>query len=438
LRAFSLRRAAPWQEPPQRRAGVVKIRPDVIGGNRVALAGFAAAALALVAALGSAAAPPLAAAPNDPGWPGQWGLRSSGFPAVWRQVAPSARPVVAIVDTGVRPGFLDLKGALVPGWDLLAQDARPRDTAGHGTNVAAVLAARANNLVGLAGACPVCRVMPVRISKDGKAAPDMIAAGIRWAVDHGARIVNVSLVASGDPDPGEQAAVAYAAAKGAVVVAAAGNDGKENPRFPAALDPVVSVAGATKAGTLYRWTTRGRWVTFAAPGCMYFERMCGSSYGPPVVSAAIALLLAAHPGAAPVQALQALRQTARPVSGVGVGLIDVARASAALGTPQPLVRAPSAQTTVFEGAFARKLTAPLSVDAGEVVVRLQSADLRDCSLTLRSGASVTTVANGATELRVAARLPAGRASIEVACATAAARAYTLTTTGPVKAVSPSS
>jgi subtilisin family serine protease len=388
-----------------------------------------AAAAALVAAAGATAGVPK---PNDPGWPGQWGLRTTGISSIWKDVAPGVHPVVATIDTGVDPGFPDLRGALVPGWDVVVGDAKPRDRNGHGTKLAAVLAARTNNSIGLSGACPICRVMPIRVSRDGRASPGAIAAGIRAAVARGARILVISLAAGGDPDTGEQAAVADAAARGAVIIAAAGNAGGTIPHFPGALDGVVAVAGADMNQNLYRWSTRGEWVELAAPGCVYRSTMCGSSYSPPFVAAAVALLVATHPQRTPAEAVQALRASARPVDGIGGGMIDVVAASALLGptaTPRQAERQPP-DVLVLQGNFRTTLSKGLRLSTGTLVLRFATGDVRDCSLALRSANAEYVAADAKTlELHLAASVEAGRFSVDVRCNTPKERSYTLTASG---------
>src|SRR5688572_28151941 len=127
-------------------------------------------------------------------------------------------PVVAVLDTGV-----SLEGVLA-GTDLVDGDADASDANGHGSAVAASVLA----------ACPSCRILPVRVLSDRGAAPwSRVAAGIVWAVDHGARVVNLSIAGPGGSRALRQA-VAYAAAHGTVVVAAAGNTASDEPQYPAA------------------------------------------------------------------------------------------------------------------------------------------------------------------------------------------------------------
>jgi subtilisin family serine protease len=200
--------------------------------------------------------------------------------------------VVAVLDTGVSAFAPELRGRLLPGADLVDGDGRPADANGHGTAVAATVAA----------ACPSCRILPVRVlSRAGTAPWSRVAAGIVWAADHGARVVNVSIAGSSGSMQLRDA-VAYAAKRGVVVVAAAGNTGETRPQYPAAYPTVLGVAATRGSGVLADWSARGSWVDLAAPGCGSLPLdpathawACGTSFAAPRVAGAAALLLSREP-----------------------------------------------------------------------------------------------------------------------------------------------
>jgi len=130
----------------------------------------------------------LAIIPDDDEWPQQWGLRLARFPEAWGVTRGSSGVVVAVLDTGVDRKQPELRGALVPGYDFANGDPDPTDDNGHGTSVAGIIGARANNSAGLAGICWNCSLMPVKVmDAKGVGLDSEIAAGIVWAVDHGAR-----------------------------------------------------------------------------------------------------------------------------------------------------------------------------------------------------------------------------------------------------------
>jgi subtilisin family serine protease len=268
--------------------------------------------------------------PNDPDWSQQWGLRQVEAPAAWALTSGASRSVViAVVDSGVDPNQPDLQGALVPGADFVDSTGSTADQYGHGTMVAGVIAARGNNGQGVAGACWVCVVMPIKVlDANGVGSATGVAQGIRWAVDHGANIINMSFILSG-PDSDVETAISYAHEHGVLVVAAAGNSGGGDPTYPASYPFVVSVAGTDDADQLYPWSTRGSWVTLAAPGCTTttamgggFAAFCGTSAAAPLVAGLAGLgYEAGAPSAAALEA--ALEQTAAPLPGaVGSGRVD--------------------------------------------------------------------------------------------------------------------
>src|SRR5918999_789845 len=132
--------------------------------------------------------------PNDPLWPLQWGLRLVGAPRAWDATRGSSAIVIAVLDTGIDRTHPDLAGATVPGRDILDDDSDPADDEGHGTAVAGVIAARTDNGEGHAGMCWACSLMPVKVlDSTGSGSTSTVAAGVVWAVDHGAHLINLSL-----------------------------------------------------------------------------------------------------------------------------------------------------------------------------------------------------------------------------------------------------
>ncbi len=133
--------------------------------------------------------------------------------------------VIAVVDTGVALTHPDLRGRVLPGRDYIAPGTSPADENGHGSHVAGIIAANANNKVGTAGLAHQSLILPVRVlDRDGSGDSADVAQGIVWAAQHGANVINLSLGANRS-DNAIKAAVAYAQSRNVVVVAAAGNDG---------------------------------------------------------------------------------------------------------------------------------------------------------------------------------------------------------------------
>ncbi len=174
--------------------------------------------------------------PNDPDYPLQWNLEKIEMPAAW-DIAGGGRDavIVAVVDSGVAyrnagsftraPDFLSTR--FVAGYDFIAGDAYPDDEYGHGTHVAAIIASAYDNSFRAAGMAYACSIMPVRVlGSDGVGTASSVASGIYYAVDNGARVINLSLSAPRHSEAvGE--AVKYAYERGVLCVAAAGNEGSD-------------------------------------------------------------------------------------------------------------------------------------------------------------------------------------------------------------------
>jgi thermitase len=185
----------------------------------------------------------------------------------WDETMGSAGITIAIVDTGVDLLHPDLKNKITsPGRDFVNNDNDATDDNGHGTMVAGIAAADTNNKAGIAGVAWNCRVLPVKvIAADGGGYYDWIVNGVRWAVDNGASVINMSLGGEDTADSLRDA-VKYAHDKGVVVCAAAGNDGPA-VLYPAAYDAYVLAVAATDYNDVRPyWSNPGPQVDVAAPG----------------------------------------------------------------------------------------------------------------------------------------------------------------------------
>jgi serine protease len=226
------------------------------------------------------------------GTPGGWAARQWNFagpngvdaPRAWANLVAAGAPggagvTVAVVDTGIaytnRAPYRispDLAEAqFVPGWDFVDNDPYPLDENGHGTQVASTIAEETNNSYGLTGLAYGARIMPIRVLDahgDGDAV--RIARGVVYAVDHGATVINISLTF----DPGVTAvqipellrAFDYAARRGALVVAAAGNDGAGAIDYPARSSSVLAVGATTEFGCVASYSDYGPELDLVAPG----------------------------------------------------------------------------------------------------------------------------------------------------------------------------
>ena len=247
-----------------------------------------AVALALVAAacvvagpapaVVAATVPPAARAPNDPFFRHQWQLRAIGIPAAWAN-SRGAGATVAVLDTGVafedRGRYRqapDLAGTrFVKGWDFVDDDPHPNDVPprdgrrSHGTLMAGLIAQTTHNKLGGAGVAPEAAIMPVRVLRpDLSGSPGAIARGVRFAADHGADVINLS-IAGPKPSRALTAAIAHAAARGVTVVAASGNDGVAQVSFPAADPRVIAVGAVGRDLTRAAYSNYGSALDLVAP-----------------------------------------------------------------------------------------------------------------------------------------------------------------------------
>jgi len=236
---------------------------------------------------------------RDPLYPQQWALPVIGAPTGWAALPPNAAPVtVAVIDSGICADHPDLVGRVLPGWDFVENDADPQDPFGHGCAVASVIAA-AHDGAGMAGVAPHARILPLRVlDAQGIGTYSSVAAAITMAADLGAPVINLSL-GGASPSTVMQNAVDYAAARGATLIAAAGNTGG-SVLYPAAFAPVVAVASVDQNLQRSSFSSHGPEIDLYAPGRDIlaaqprggYAALSGTSFAAPQAAGVAALELA--------------------------------------------------------------------------------------------------------------------------------------------------
>jgi subtilisin family serine protease len=267
--------------------------------------------LAGVAAVVTMLALPAAAlGAGDPRRGEQWGLDMVESDAA-HVTATGTGTVVAVVDSGVDLTHPDLAGRLLAGHDFVDDDSTPQDLNGHGTHVTGIVAADSGNGIGVSSVAPGAQVLPVRVLDDqGSGSTDDVAAGIDWAVDHGADVINLSL---GEDVPLLGSGSAYEVAldnaldHGVIVVAAAGNNGLPTCEQPAAQGRLLCVGAVDRRRQRSFFSSFGEGLGVTAPGGSAlpmagedvlstwkgggYETEAGTSQATPHVSGVAALLV---------------------------------------------------------------------------------------------------------------------------------------------------
>ena len=200
--------------------------------------------------------------PNDQLYGNQWGILDLNLPQAWQTTTGTHNRIIAIVDSGIMLDHPDLQGNLwtAPdgshGWNCLPnqQNNNPSDDVGHGTEVAGIAAAVMNNGIGIAGTAQE-QIMAIKVGDINGITTSTAACGIRWAVDHGANVVNLSIAV--DPDQTLQNAINYAWTHGALLVAAAGNSGTGVVSCPACYSQVIAVSALQQGDTIAPYSSYG-------------------------------------------------------------------------------------------------------------------------------------------------------------------------------------
>lgn len=296
-------------------------------------------------------------ASTNPVYDKEWALSQFNVTTIRSQYQARGNGVtVAVVDTGVDATQPDLQGTLLPGMNFSnpsnpTSDTNDASSESHGTSVAGVIAAHAhgdlNNPQGMYGLATQAKIMPLVDGTDTTTAASD-AAAIRYAADHGARVINISGGVLGQCTSDEAAAIDYALAKNAVLVAATGNDGNTSnvPSCPADHAGVIDVAAIDNSGHMDQYSHFGTDVSVAAPGVDIevplsngqYALRSGSSLAAPWVAGEAALIIGKHPDWTAGQVVRVIIDNTVQGTGqriddhVGYGVIDPLKA---LGAAAP-------------------------------------------------------------------------------------------------------
>lgn len=331
---------------------------------------------------------------------------SANLPGAWDITEGSQNIVIAVIDTG-KLDHPDLVGHFVNGYDFISSDNDPGDLGAgsfwHGTMVASVVGASGNNHNGIVGVNLNSRIMPIRVCTGNECSTASIAEGIRWAVEHGARVVNISLGGIGACPNYLQNAIDYAYTHNTVVVASAGNNGQDIDFFPANCNHVISVGANNWYGEKSPYSNYGSRVDISAPGDALlmasnpgtqtpvayqaqeqqgdYAIANGTSMSAPVVSGIVSLMLSVDPTLTPDLVLTILKNSARAFPNP--------RAGYSIGTGFGIVDAKAAVATVL----ARKninISCPASIRVGQ---KLICNAMASTSISVTSGRWVATGPN---------------------------------------------
>lgn len=212
----------------------------------------------------------LEANPNDPLFGRQWHLRSIAAPVAWNRENGDSATRIAVIDSGVDLDHPDFAGGKIEGRINTTGDRGgpndANDTNGHGTHVAGIASAATNNNRGVAGTCPDCSLLIARAeSRSGAITDASVIAAVNWATANNADVINMSYSAE-SPSTAERNALNLASNDGITLVAAAGNQDNNRPRYPAAYGNVISVSATTRQETRADYSNFGSTIDVSAPG----------------------------------------------------------------------------------------------------------------------------------------------------------------------------
>ena len=282
--------------------------------------------------------------PNDPLVPGLSYLRPA-----WKIEVGDPSVVVAVIDTGADWTHPDLRDVIwinhgedingdgkadqsdldgidndgngyvddIIGWDFVRNDNNPMDTNGHGTELSGVITTTANNGIGITGCTWNCPIMPIRVRSSMETDYRIVAKGVLYAIENGAKVINLSLGGHNMPPQVLKEAIEQAYANGILIVAAAGNENTSATLYPGGYPEIMAVAAVDSIGRKKSYSNYGSWVeisaspdritTFLGGG---YDRSGGTSLSTPCVAALGALLFSHYSDLTNVEVREIIKNTA--------------------------------------------------------------------------------------------------------------------------------
>ena len=288
--------------------------------------------------------------PNDPSLVRgeQWALDKLGTDVAW-EFSVGQAITVAVIDSGIDLDHPDLKNRIVPGYNFIDDNSDTTDQCGHGTHVAGIIAAEANNAIGVAGVANQAVIMPIKvIGENCLGSYSRLMKGILYAVDQGVRVISITS-GGGYDHSGLHDAIIYARSQGVLVAVAAGNHGNALPFYPGSFEEAFTVAGTDVNDQQYGMSNYGEQIDISAPATNIlstywnadesstYAYMTGTSMATPHVAAVAALILAMDPKMSLKDLESALTSSATDLGSkgwdekFGVGRLTAWRAVATVG-----------------------------------------------------------------------------------------------------------
>ncbi|WP_270565766.1 S8 family peptidase [Clostridium beijerinckii] len=276
---------------------------------------------------------------NDPGYKYEWDISYTEADKAWPLIKQKREIKVAVLDTGVDYTHPDLKNRVLKskGYNFVDNNSDTMDDNGHGTHVSGIIAANANDNIGIAGIDGTLdvKIIPIKVlNSNGEGEVNDIVRGIKYAADNGADIINLSFGAN-EKSKSIAEAISYAKSKGAFVVAAAGNDNEDSDNISPAGDGAFTVAAMSYNYKKASFSDYGNCIKVSAPGVEIlstvpggYEAWDGTSMAAPVATGIAAMIKAEDPNLSPSQIEDVLDSTAKDIMSKGkdkqsgYGLID--------------------------------------------------------------------------------------------------------------------